>query len=195
MSPAIGVHIFDRLGAMTAHGPTRGAENPAAIEPPRIDLQWFSLLSPYDLKPGTALAINLNGMAESGQTEKARLDYLYAFMNAVVSAHGLARPTERAVEAVRRSFIVRLEHGLHARPCAMLVQVVQPFLVTVEVEVNGEKASGKSILGLMSLAAGFGSKITFTIAGQNAFQAMAGVERLFATHFGAKTALRGFARS
>jgi hypothetical protein len=55
--------------------------------------------------------------------------------------------------------------------------------LAVEVEVNGEKASGNSILGLMALGAGYGSKMSVTIVGTDAPQAMAAVEHLFKTHF------------
>ena len=107
-------------------------------------------------------------------------------MNAVLSApRATERPTQVAGQKVCRSFLVNLEHGLHARPCAMLVRSLQPYQVSVFVELNGETASGKSILGLMSLAAGFGSNITFTITGQDAFSAMTKVEQLFETNFGA----------
>ena len=80
--------------------------------------------------------------------------------------------------------MINLAHGLHARPCAMLVKALQPYRIAVEVEANGEKASGKSILGLMSLAAGHGDRITFSLAGEDALAAMAGVEQLFQTNFG-----------
>ena len=75
----------------------------------------------------------------------------------------------------------------------MLVKTLQPYLSTVEVESNGEKASGKSILGLMSLGAGPGSNITFTIEGEDAFQAMSELERLFSTNF--ESAYRATAQS
>jgi len=88
------------------------------------------------------------------------------------------------VQRVRRTFVVNIEHGLHARPCALLVKAVQPYRSIVEVEVDGNKVSGKSILGLMALTAGYGSEITFTIAGEDASQAMAAVLQLFAAHFG-----------
>ena len=108
-------------------------------------------------------------------------------MNAVVSARSTAgRLTAPGIPKVRRTFVVDLEHGLHARPCAMLVKAVGPYSVTVDVEANGEKASGKSILGLMALAAAAGTRITFTIAGENAYQAMADVGRLFDNGFEAK---------
>jgi phosphotransferase system HPr (HPr) family protein len=84
---------------------------------------------------------------------------------------------------VRQTFVVNIEHGLHLRPCALLVKAVQPYRSIVEVEAGAAKASGKSILGLVAPAAGYGSKITFTIVGEDAPQAMAAVHQLFEAHF------------
>ena len=86
-------------------------------------------------------------------------------------------------QRVRRSFVVNIEHGLHARPCALLVKTLEPFRSDVLVEANGERVSGHSILGLMMLAAGFGSVITFSMTGEDAPEAMAAIGRLFATRF------------
>lgn len=105
-------------------------------------------------------------------------------MNAVVSPRPVdARRPQAAIQTLRRSFVVNLAHGLHARPCAVLVKNLQPYRLIVEVEVNGERASGKSILGLMSLGAAYGSTITFTMTGEDAFEAMAKVENIFFTNF------------
>ncbi len=86
-------------------------------------------------------------------------------------------------EMVRRAFVVNVQHGLHARPCALLVKTLQRFRATVEVEADNVQASGQSIMDLMALAAGCGTRLTFTIRGQDAPQAMAAVQHLFATHF------------
>jgi phosphotransferase system HPr (HPr) family protein len=105
-------------------------------------------------------------------------------MNAVVSSRSPGFDySPAAVQTVRRSFVVTVEHGLHARPCALLVKTLHPFRLSVEVEVNGENASGNSILGLMSLGAGCGSKMSVTIVGAAAPEAMAAVEYLFQTRF------------
>jgi phosphotransferase system HPr (HPr) family protein len=90
------------------------------------------------------------------------------------------QPVEKIVS---RSFVVNIEHGLHARPCALLVKTLQPYFVNVVIEANGEKASGHSILGLMALAAGYGAKVAVTITGKDAFEAMAAVQDLFETCF------------
>ena len=105
-------------------------------------------------------------------------------MNAVMTAKRLdARRAPVGPQVLRRSFVVNLEHGLHARPCAVLIKTLQPYRVTVQVEANGEKASGKSILGLMALGAGQGSQISFSLEGEDAFKAMAEIDRLFLSNF------------
>ena len=105
-------------------------------------------------------------------------------MSAVAFPRGTeVRPSQTVVRRVRRTFVVNTEHGLHLRPCALLVKAVQPYHSIVEVEAGAEKASGKSILGLMALAAAYGSEITFTTVGEDAVQAMAAVHHLFATRF------------
>jgi phosphotransferase system HPr (HPr) family protein len=88
-----------------------------------------------------------------------------------------------ADQKVRHTFTVNIENGLHARPCALLVKTLMPFVSAVEVEANGEQASGHSIMSLMALAAGLDTDITFTITGPDAYHALAAVRRLFETHF------------
>jgi phosphocarrier protein HPr len=84
---------------------------------------------------------------------------------------------------MRETFVINLEHGLHARPCALLVKTLRPFACEVTVEANGERASGHSIMSLMALAAGHGTAATFTMAGPDAPAAMAAVSHLFETRF------------
>jgi phosphotransferase system HPr (HPr) family protein len=106
-------------------------------------------------------------------------------MNAVLSAPSFdeVRPGPAVVAMLRRSFVVKVEHGLHARLCAILVKKLQPYRAIIEIEANGEKASGKSILGLMALGAGHGAKVMFSIMGEDAPEAMLAVERLFVSDF------------
>lgn len=84
---------------------------------------------------------------------------------------------------LRRCFIMTNRNGLHARPCALLVKALRPFACEVRIEHDDAIASGNSILGLMALAAGFESKLLFTITGREAARAMAAVQRLFDTEF------------
>jgi multiphosphoryl transfer protein len=103
-------------------------------------------------------------------------------MNAALSSPKAQRRRPE-VQTVRQTFLVPLQHGLHARPCALLVKTLRPFQSSVQVKANGEEASGHSIMSLMALAASHGSKISFTISGDDAHAAMAAVRRLFDTHF------------
>ena len=84
---------------------------------------------------------------------------------------------------LRRTFIMTNRNGLHARPCALLIKALNKFHCDVSVEHDGEIANGHSILGLMCLAVGCESKMTFVMTGDDAPQAMAAVQKLFNTRF------------
>lgn len=58
--------------------------------------------------------------------------------------------------------------GLHARAAAKFVSVASGFSSHVDVEKNGQRINGKSIMGVMMLAAGKGSNITLHIEGDDA---------------------------
>ncbi len=99
-----------------------------------------------------------------------------------------ARNKRRAAgRTLRQSFVVNLQHGLHARPCAQLVKTLRPFRSTIDVEANGQQANGHSIMGLMALAAGRECTLTFTITGPDAPEAMNAVNELFETDFSQQT--------
>ncbi|HNQ90232.1 MAG TPA: HPr family phosphocarrier protein [Verrucomicrobiota bacterium] len=61
--------------------------------------------------------------------------------------------------------------GIHARPAAMFVKIANQFESEVVVEKDGETVNGKSIMGLMMLAAGPGSRIRVRANGADAAQA------------------------
>jgi phosphocarrier protein len=73
--------------------------------------------------------------------------------------------------------------GIHARPAAMFVKTANRFGCDIFVEKDGEKINGKSIMGLMMLAAGPGSKLTLHARGDDAAQAIAEIEALFKRKF------------
>ena len=68
--------------------------------------------------------------------------------------------------------------GIHARPAAMFVKTANRFTGDIFVEKDGEKINGKSIMGLMMLAAGPGSKVTVLAKGSDADAAIAELEAL-----------------
>jgi len=74
--------------------------------------------------------------------------------------------------------------GLHARAAAKLTQVASGFAAEVWLSRNGRRVNAKSIMGVMMLAAGKGSRITIDAEGADAGEALAAVTRLIADRFG-----------
>jgi len=77
-----------------------------------------------------------------------------------------------------KELIVVNKSGIHARPAAMFVKTANRFGCDIFVEKDGEKINGKSIMGLMMLAAGPGSKVTLHVKGSDADAAIAELEAL-----------------
>lgn len=73
--------------------------------------------------------------------------------------------------------------GLHARPAAMFVRIASRYRAEVWVEKEGEEVNGKSIMGLMMLAAGQGSKLHVRCEGHDADKAMQELEELIKARF------------
>lgn len=67
---------------------------------------------------------------------------------------------------------VKLKTGLQARPAALFVQVANRFSAEIFLEKEGKKVNAKSIMGLMSLAAGAGSLITLSAEGHDEKEAV-----------------------
>ena len=82
-----------------------------------------------------------------------------------------------------KDFHVSNKLGIHARPAAMFVKTANRFSCDIFVEKDGEKVNGKSIMGLMMLAAGPGSKLTVHAQGHDASQALAELEALINARF------------
>jgi phosphocarrier protein HPr len=73
--------------------------------------------------------------------------------------------------------------GIHARPAAMMVRVANKYDADILVEKDGEQVNGKSIMGLMMLAAGSGSELIVTASGEDAAPLLKEMEDLFARKF------------
>src|SRR5262245_8131138 len=82
-----------------------------------------------------------------------------------------------------RELVVVNRLGTHARPAAMFVKTANRFSCDILVEKDGETVNGKSIMGLMMLAAGPGSKLRVHADGENAAQALAEIEALLQRKF------------
>src|SRR5471030_1476641 len=82
-----------------------------------------------------------------------------------------------------REFVIVNKLGVHARPSALFVKTANRFTCNVFVEKDGEKVNGKSIMGLMMLAAGPGSKLIIHASGVDAQLAIAEIEALVKRKF------------
>lgn len=80
--------------------------------------------------------------------------------------------------------VIQNRNGLHARPAAMFVKISSRYRAEVWVEKDGERVNGKSIMGLMMLAAGKGSKLHIIAEGVDAERAVSEIENLIETRFG-----------
>lgn len=73
--------------------------------------------------------------------------------------------------------------GLHARAAAKFVSIASAFNSHVDVERNGHRINGKSIMGVMMLAAAKGSQITLHVEGEDAEQCVQALETLINNRF------------
>ena len=80
---------------------------------------------------------------------------------------------------VSKDVVVQNQLGLHARPASMFVKAATKFASEITVEKEGESVNGKSIMGLMMLAAAHGTTLTVTAEGSDADEA---VNELGAAH-------------
>ena len=78
---------------------------------------------------------------------------------------------------------VQNKMGIHARPAAMIVRAANRFTAELFVEKDDEQVNGKSIMGLMMLAAGQGSRMRFIATGEDAEQVLAEIRSLFDRNF------------
>ncbi len=86
-------------------------------------------------------------------------------------------------EFLTRELTIANKLGIHARPAAMFVKIANRFASEIFVEKDGEKINGKSIMGLMMLAAGPGSKLTLHVKGTDAQNAIIELEALVKRKF------------
>jgi phosphocarrier protein len=84
---------------------------------------------------------------------------------------------------IERELAIRNRLGLHARAAAKFVQTASRFKSEVKIRKNGEEVDGKSILGLLLLAASQGTQITLAVSGEDEDAAFAAVESLIIRSF------------
>src|ERR1700688_1537110 len=95
----------------------------------------------------------------------------------------LNRKTNARAEKVEKDIPIINRLGLHARPAAMFVRIASRYRAEVWVSKEGEEVNGKSIMGLMMLAAGKGSTLHLRCEGPDADKALAELEELINPRF------------
>jgi len=88
------------------------------------------------------------------------------------------------VTRVERSFTIVNSLGLHARPAAMVVQTANRFRSDVQFEKEGLQINAKSIMGVLTLAAGKGAMVVVVCEGDDAAEALAALAKVFESGFG-----------
>ena len=88
-----------------------------------------------------------------------------------------------AVGKLQKEVTILNKLGLHARPAAMFVRVANKHRAEIWIEKDGEQVNGKSIMGLMMLAAGPGSRIVISAEGADAQKALNELELLVQRRF------------
>ncbi len=83
-----------------------------------------------------------------------------------------------------QTFTIRNRLGIHARAAALLVKTANRFGSEVTLEKDGLEVNGKSIMGILMLAASKGSKITLKVNGKDSVQAILVLGKLIEDRFG-----------
>ena len=84
---------------------------------------------------------------------------------------------------VQKEVTILNKLGLHARPAAMFVRVANKHRAEIWVEKDGEQVNGRSIMGLMMLGAGQGTKLILSAEGADAAKAIRELELLIEKRF------------
>lgn len=85
---------------------------------------------------------------------------------------------------IERTVTIKNRAGLHTRPAAALVKLAAHFQCEFFIQKDGFEINGKSIIGVMTLAAERGSSLTLIFDGPDEETAAASIERLFDDGFG-----------
>ena len=80
--------------------------------------------------------------------------------------------------------ILNNETGLHARPASMFIKEASKYSSEIKVIKDEKEYNGKSIMGVLSMGAGKGSKLTIAAEGVDENEAVKGLEKLIDSNFG-----------
>ena len=87
---------------------------------------------------------------------------------------------------IKKTVIIVNKSGLHARPSAALVKLASSFKSDFYIHMYGYRVNGKSILGVMTLAAEEGAELLFEVSGPDEQEAMVAITELVENKFGSE---------
>ncbi|MDD5729400.1 MAG: HPr family phosphocarrier protein [Victivallales bacterium] len=85
---------------------------------------------------------------------------------------------DNPIHIVQRNVIIGNKTGLHARPAAVFVQIANKFESEIVVRKGRQKVNGKSIMGILMLAAGQGQEVIISAEGPDAERAVNELEKI-----------------
>jgi phosphocarrier protein HPr len=85
---------------------------------------------------------------------------------------------------ISKEFTILNRHGLHARPASQLVKIASGYVSEITLKKDGMEINGKSIMGVMMLAAEVGSSIEIITEGPDEYEAMDAISELIQNKFG-----------
>ena len=100
-----------------------------------------------------------------------------------VSEPGCSDPSDDVVSALKKKVIIPNRAGLHARPISRFVEIASKYRSQLQVVCNGQTVDGKSIIQLMTLAAGCGTEIELVSEGDDAEQLLDSLCELVSSGF------------
>jgi phosphocarrier protein len=84
---------------------------------------------------------------------------------------------------VEKVVTIQNRAGIHARPSAMLVQASKDFKANIYLEKNNDRINGKSIMGILTLGASYGTEIKVIAEGEDEEAAVEAIVKLFDSKF------------
>ncbi|MDR0451564.1 MAG: HPr family phosphocarrier protein [Treponema sp.] len=84
---------------------------------------------------------------------------------------------------IEKTVIIKNRAGIHARPAALLVQTIKDFSCSVYIEKDDDRINGKSIMGVLTLGASYGTELKLITDGGDEEAAMEALAKLFESGF------------
>jgi len=84
---------------------------------------------------------------------------------------------------VEKMTVIKNRAGIHARPAALIVQTAGKFKSKISLQKGDDRINAKSIMGIITLGAGFGTEITIITFGEDEQEAADAIEKLFLNRF------------